>query len=165
MGVPLRRAARPHRRGRPCGRADQFGTGRGGLPGNDDSGGLSSWYVWASLGPVPRRGQGLFLVNAPAFAAARLQVGDAEFVVETSGHRELPIGADGIDETPPVQYVQSATLDGKPLEGTHLRAVDLHRGGVLHVELGPEPSAWGRGMRPPSLSDGSDVLAPRPAGP
>src|SRR3712207_8495279 len=27
---------------------NQFGTGRGGLPGNDDSGGLSSWYVWRS---------------------------------------------------------------------------------------------------------------------
>ena len=34
---------------------NQFGIGRGGLPGNDDSGGLSSWYVWASLGPVPGR--------------------------------------------------------------------------------------------------------------
>ena len=28
----------------------QFTTGRGGLPGNDDSGGLSSWYVWSALG-------------------------------------------------------------------------------------------------------------------
>ena len=162
-----------HYAGRPDRTADvvqaaltwQLGTGPGGLPGNDDSGGLSSWYVWASLGLFPVAGQALFLVNAPAFAAARLRVGDAEFVVETSGHREQPIGADGIDETPPVQYVQSATLDGKPLEGTYLRAVDLHRGGVLHVELGPEPSAWGLGMRPPSLSDGSDVLAPRQAGP
>ena len=43
-----------------------FGTGRGGLPGNDDSGGLSSWYVWASLGLFPVAGQSLFLVNAPA---------------------------------------------------------------------------------------------------
>ncbi|MEO0416070.1 MAG: glycoside hydrolase domain-containing protein, partial [Verrucomicrobiota bacterium] len=27
----------------------QFTTGRGGLPGNDDSGGLSSWYVWSAV--------------------------------------------------------------------------------------------------------------------
>ena len=33
----------------------QFGLGRGGLPGNDDSGGLSSWYVWASPRAVPGR--------------------------------------------------------------------------------------------------------------
>lgn len=36
----------------------QFGTDRGGLPGNDDSGGLSSWYVWASLGFFPVAGGG-----------------------------------------------------------------------------------------------------------
>ena len=47
---------------------NQFGTGRGGLPGNDDSGGLSSWYVWASIGLFPVAGQQLFLVNTPSFA-------------------------------------------------------------------------------------------------
>jgi putative alpha-1,2-mannosidase len=131
----------------------QFGTGPGGLPGNDDSGGLSSWYVWASLGLFPVAGQNLFLVNAPAFARAVLQVGDREFVIETSGHREMSIGADGIDRHPPAQYVQSATLDGKPLHATHLSAADVHRGGRLHLQLGPEPSNWGRRIRPPSLSD------------
>ena len=66
----------------------QFGTGRGGLPGNDDSGGLSSWYVWASLGLFPVAGQNLFLVNAPAFSRATLHLGDRDFVIETRGHRE-----------------------------------------------------------------------------
>jgi putative alpha-1,2-mannosidase len=131
----------------------QFGTGPGGLAGNDDSGGLSSWYVWASLGLFPVAGQNLFLINAPAFERAAINVGDAEFVVETSGHRETPIGVDGIDREPPPLYVQSATLDGRPLLTTHLRATDLHRGGRLHLRLGPEPSAWGHGIRPPSVSD------------
>jgi predicted alpha-1,2-mannosidase len=130
----------------------QFGTGRGGLPGNDDSGGLSSWYVWASLGLFPVAGQNLFLINAPAFARGALTVGEREFVVETSGHRETPIGADGVDRTPPTQYVQSATLNGKPLPGAHLSAADVHRGGRLHLTLGPEPSAWAHGVRPPSVS-------------
>jgi putative alpha-1,2-mannosidase len=150
-----------HYAGRPDRTADvvhaaltwQFGTGAGGMPGNDDSGGLSSWYVWASLGLFPIAGQSLFLVNAPAFARAALRVGGGEFVIETTGHRETPIGADGIEETPPVQYVQSATLNGRPCETTHISAADVHRGGVLHLELGPEPSPWGRSARPPSLSD------------
>jgi putative alpha-1,2-mannosidase len=133
----------------------QFGTGPGGLPGNDDSGGLSSWYVWASLGLFPVAGQNLFLVNAPAFAHASLKIGDREFVIETSGHREPPIGADGIEVTPPVQYVQSATLNGKQLDAGHVRAMDIHRGGRLYLELGSEPSDWGRKVRPPSLSDSS----------
>jgi putative alpha-1,2-mannosidase len=130
----------------------QFGTGPGGLPGNDDSGGLSSWYVWASLGLFPVAGQNLFLVNAPAFEHAVLRLPDREFVIETSGHRENPIGADGIERTPEVQYVQSATLDGIPLTSAHLTAVDVHRGGRLHLELGPEPSAWATATRPPSVS-------------
>ncbi|WP_307835647.1 glycoside hydrolase domain-containing protein [Paractinoplanes ferrugineus] len=130
----------------------QFGTGHGGLPGNDDSGGLSSWYVWASLGLFPVAGQNLFLINAPAFGRAVLQAGDGEFVIETSGHRETPIGVDGLDRDPPAQYVQSATLNGEPLHTTHLSAADVHRGGRLHLRLGPEPSSWGQGLRPPSLS-------------
>ncbi|GAA0420966.1 hypothetical protein Acor_79210 [Acrocarpospora corrugata] len=131
----------------------QFGTGPGGLPGNDDSGGLSSWYVWASLGLFPIAGQNLFLVNAPAFERAALRVGGNEFVIETSGYQEKPIGVDGIDRDPPTQYVQSATLNGKPLHAAHLSAAAVHRGGVLHLRLGPEPSGWGREVRPPSLSD------------
>jgi putative alpha-1,2-mannosidase len=139
----------------------QFGTGPGGLPGNDDSGGLSSWYVWASLGLFPVAGQNLFLVNAPAFERGVLRVGDEEFVIETSGHRETPIGTDGIDRDPPAQYVQSATLNGKPLDATHLSAAAVHRGGRLHLQLGPEPSAWGRNIRPPSLSDPPDSQGAR----
>jgi predicted alpha-1,2-mannosidase len=135
----------------------QFGTGAGGLPGNDDSGGLSAWYVWASLGLFPVAGQNLFLVNAPAFERAAIRVGEAEFVIETSGLRETPIGADGLERDPPAQYVQSVTLDGKPFDAVHLSARDVHGGGRLHVRLGPEPSSWGRAVRPPSLSDLKDV--------
>jgi predicted alpha-1,2-mannosidase len=137
----------------------QFGTGAGGLPGNDDSGGLSSWYVWASLGLFPVAGQNLFLINTPAFARASLHLDDGEFVIETSGHREPPIGADGIDCQPPPQYVQKATLDGKALDSAHLSAVRVHRGGRLHLELGPEPSPWGTRVRPPSLSAPSTIIA------
>ncbi len=149
-----------HYAGRPDRTADvvhaaltwQFGTGVGGLPGNDDSGALSSWYVWASLGLFPLAGQGLFLVNAPAFARGVLRVDGGEFVIETTGHRETPVGADGIEHDPPAQYVQSARLNGQPLTTTHISALDVHRGGVLQIELGPEPSSWGRSTRPPSLS-------------
>jgi putative alpha-1,2-mannosidase len=97
-------------------------------------------------------GQSLFLVNAPAFERAVLQVGGNEFVVETSGHREHPTGADGAVDTPPTQYVRRASLNGTPLTGSHLSAAELHRGGVLHVELGPEPTDWGQAVRPPSVS-------------
>ena len=123
-----------------------FGTGRGGLPGNDDSGGLSSWYVWASLGLFPVAGQNLFLVNAPSFAESELRVGEGSFAIRTEGFVEpRPDG--------PAQYVQSATFNGDPLERTWLRGDEVHRGGDLVVRLGPEPGDWGRMSRPPSSSD------------
>jgi putative alpha-1,2-mannosidase len=130
----------------------QFGTGEGGLPGNDDSGGLSSWYVWASLGLFPVAGQNLFLLSTPAFKHAVLAVGDNEFVIETSGFVDRPISSDGAFRGPTApQYVQSATFNGKPLDAAWLTAVEVHRGGVLHVELGPTPTSWGTSERPPSV--------------
>jgi putative alpha-1,2-mannosidase len=125
----------------------QFGIGRGGLPGNDDSGGLSSWYVWASLGLFPVAGQNLFLVNAPSFAESELRLGDGDLTIETRGFVEPRAGG-------PTQYVQSASLNGDPLDRTWLRGGELHRGGRLLLELGPEPGEWGRNARPPSSAPG-----------
>jgi putative alpha-1,2-mannosidase len=121
----------------------QFSTGRGGLPGNDDSGGLSSWYVWASLGLFPVAGQSVFLVSAPAFEHARLAVAGGELVIETGG-----FAGPGRDR--PVQYVQGATFRGRPLLRSWLSGKEVHGGGVLRIELADRPSPWGRAHRPPS---------------
>ena len=121
----------------------QFGPGRGGLPGNDDSGALSSWYVWASLGLFPVAGQGLVLVNAPAFPHARLRIGDARFTITTTGFVQP-------EPDRPARYVHAAHLDGTPLDRSWLTLAELHRGGELHLELGAERSGWGTTDRPPS---------------
>ena len=131
----------------------QFGTGRGGLPGNDDSGGLSSWYVWASLGLFPVAGQNLFLLNAPSWRSSRLRVAGGDLRIETTGFVEPTPGG-------PAQYVQSVRLDGEPLERSWLTGTEVHRGGVVSVELGPQPSGWGTVVRPPSVSTSPAV--PRP---
>ena len=123
----------------------QFGTGRGGLPGNDDSGGLSSWYVWASLGLFPVAGQQVFLLDAPAFAHARVRTGESELVIETDGHIDRQPG-DGH------QYVQAAWLDGQPLDRAYLTGAELHRSERLRLRLGDTPTDWGRNVRPPSIS-------------
>ena len=123
----------------------QFGLGRGGLPGNDDSGGLSSWYVWAALGLFPIAGQSLYLVNAPSFSQARIALGEEQLAIETTGFVEPSPGG-------PVQYVQSVTFNDHPLEQSWLTARELHRGGRLQFELGPTPSGWGTTSRPPSVS-------------
>ncbi len=46
---------------------DSFGLGIGALPGNNDSGGLSSCFIWNSLGIFPISGSGYFLLGSPHF--------------------------------------------------------------------------------------------------
>ncbi len=116
----------------------QVHTGRGGLPGNDDSGGLTSWYVWSALGLFPVAGQGLTLIGSPLFDAATLHLPEASFRIEAPGNSERAI------------YVQSATLNGTPLDRAYLRPDELAAGGVLVLQMGESPSAWARHTRPPS---------------
>ena len=124
----------------------QFGIGRGGLPGNDDSGGLSSWYVWASLGLFPIAGQDRFLVNAPSFEHARINIGGSPLTIETHGFVEPE--PDG-----PAQYVQRVELDGIDIDRSWFAGSELRAASRLVIELGDRPSAWGTTTRPPSVSD------------
>ncbi len=122
-----------------------FGVGRGGLPGNDDSGGLSSWYVWASLGLFPVAGQSLFLLHAPSFDRSSLRVSGGEMVIETEGRRAT-------DPGDPPQHVRSVRLDGQPLERSWLTGRELHRGGHSWSSSDPprRPGAAGHRRSGPS---------------
>lgn len=51
---------------------DTFKTGRGGLPGNNDSGGLSSCFMWLVLGIFPCAGQGKYLLGCPQIEKAEI---------------------------------------------------------------------------------------------
>jgi len=85
-----------------------------GLPGNDDSGTLSAWYVFAALGVFPIAGGDLYLLTEPTLASATIH-GERELVIE--GSRD----AEGI------------TLDGEPLERSRLRHAQLE--GTLRFGL------------------------------
>ena len=129
--------------------ANQFGTGRGGLPGNDDSGGLSSWYVWASLGLFPVAGQNLFLLNAPAFPHSRFRTGDSDVTIETRGAVPDPTGRT-------IVHVTEARIDDVPLERSWLTPTELRDASRLQLTLANEPSDWGR-TPPPSISTSPPV--------
>ena len=121
----------------------QFGPGRGGLPGNDDSGGLSSWLVWASLGLFPIAGQNLVLLGPPAFERSTIAIADHTLVISADGFVEP-------SRSSAVQYVRSVTVDGVPLDRTWLHGEEFRQCRELRFLLGPEPSDWGRVTRPPS---------------
>src|ERR1035437_1398675 len=47
---------------------------RSGIPGNDDSGAMSSWFIFHSLGFYPNAGQEVYLIGTPSFPEADLSV-------------------------------------------------------------------------------------------
>ncbi len=129
--------------------AHAFGPGRGGLPGNDDSGGLSSWVVWASLGLFPVAGQNLFLLTPPTFPRSVLQMPHGPLTVEARGLPDEPLAR---DSTP--RYIRAASFNGRPLARSWLPGRTVHGGGALVVELDDQPGDWGTaaGDRPPAAA-------------
>ena len=121
--------------------ATEYTTGRGGLPGNDDSGAMSSWYVWGAIGLYPNAGQPFYYICSPLFQRSTISLaGGRKFIIEA------PETSDGN------AYVQSATLNGQPLDRGWLKHEEIARGGRLVLHLGAKPSQWGRTNRPPSMS-------------
>src|SRR6266446_1815990 len=65
--------------------ASEYTTGRGGLPGNDDSGAMSSWYIWGALGLYPNAGQPYYYICSPLFQRSTINVsGERVFIIEAS---------------------------------------------------------------------------------
>jgi putative alpha-1,2-mannosidase len=92
-----------------------------GLPGNDDGGTLSAWWVFAALGLYPIAGTDAYVLSAPRFARAEIDVPGGVFAIVAEGEGET-IGA--ID------------LDGTPVSGRDLRHAELRPGSVLRFVRG-----------------------------
>ncbi|MEA2273249.1 MAG: hypothetical protein QOI98_1957, partial [Solirubrobacteraceae bacterium] len=116
-----------------------------GLPGNDDTGTMSAWYVLASLGIYHAApGSNAWEVSSPAFARA---------VVKRGTQGPLTIEAPGA--TSQVPYIHGANLDGVRLDRTYLSACELQSARTLAYTLSATPDkSWGTGAgaAPPSLS-------------
>jgi putative alpha-1,2-mannosidase len=113
-------------------RENLYGPGAEGLPGNDDGGTMSAWYIWSALGFYPIAGSDRYVVGTPLFPHAEIAVQGGKFTIDADG-----AGA-------PRVYVQSATLNGKPLTQPELRHGDLKAGGKLEFKMGANPSDWGK---------------------
>jgi putative alpha-1,2-mannosidase len=124
--------------------AEPFSDAADGLPGNDDLGAMSSWYVWASLGLYPALpGVGGFVVIQPAFDDVRVTL--AGGTLHLSNERA----------TPRADAVQSVTLDGQSWPSAWLPWEKLKGGAELEFRLGERPSGWATQPAdfPPSYED------------
>lgn len=96
-----------------------FSTGKGGAPGNVDSGGLSACYIWNAIGIFPVSGQNLMLVGKPYFKKTVLSLPDGKtFTVQLHG--------DG-------KYVKEAVLNNNTLNSYSFKVTDMIEGGVLNL--------------------------------
>ncbi|MCA9246565.1 MAG: glycoside hydrolase family 92 protein [Planctomycetales bacterium] len=120
-----------------------YGVSRGGMVGNDDSGAMSSWYVWNSIGIFPVAGQDVFLIGSPLFQRAQMHLDHgATFTVEAPAN------------APTHKYVSRAWLNDMALDRPFLRWNEIAAGGRLTLDMTDQPGAWTQ-VRPPSVGEAS----------
>lgn len=112
----------------------EYGLGANGLSGNDDSGQMSAWYVFAALGFYPVCPTDCYYaVSSPSFnkVVIRLEGGKTfKIVAHHASSKNI--------------YIQSATLNGKPFNQCWIRHSTIVDGGKLELLMGPQPEkSWG----------------------
>lgn len=128
---------------------DMFRAAPDGLPGNEDCGQMSAWYVLSAMGLYP-----VDPVSANWVFGSPL-VDRAE--VELAEGRKLVVEARGNGKGKP--YIQRVTWNGKPWTRSWIGHAELAAGGTLVFEMGATPNkAFGtkKDDRPPSF-DGHTV--------
>ncbi len=105
-----------------------FTSGRGGLPGNNDSGALSSYYVFAALGIYPLAGHKDFLIGSPFVDSAEISLSTGNTLkisVKNSGDKNI--------------YVQSVCFNGNRITDFRIPAKELMNGGELAFVMSDKP--------------------------
>ena len=101
-----------------------FTTGRGAIPGNNDSGGLSSLFVWYCLGLFPKPGSGEMFIGSPHINKATIHL---------AGGNKLEIIVNNGSKTN--IYVDSVVFNGKKVEGYKVDVAQLKNGGKLEFNM------------------------------
>ena len=101
-----------------------FGSGTGGLPGNNDSGGLSSLFVWNVLGIFPISGSGEFVIGAP-------QIDSADIELATGKTLSIRVNRKAKQQI----YVECVEWNGAVIQNYRVSMRELMRGGVLQFYM------------------------------
>jgi Putative alpha-1,2-mannosidase len=110
----------------------------GGLPGNDDSGAMSSWLAFHMMGLYPNAGQPYYLIHSPLVS---------EYTIRLANGKSLHVAAKKLSEKN--CNIQRVSLNGKELHRAWINHDELSQGGELIIEMGNKPSDWGTEELPP----------------
>ena len=116
-----------------------------GIPGDDDGGATSSWYVLSAIGFYPVcPGSPVYEIGSPIFRRITIRLGNGkDFIVVANN-----VSARN-------KYIQSAQLNGKPLNRAWFWHSEIANGGMLILEMADRPNLeWGTSPdnAPPSMS-------------
>lgn len=108
-----------------------------GLPGNDDAGATSAWFVFAAMGLYPvTPGDQKYWLSTPLFE---------RIVLDLTPHgrpgKAFVIEAPGVSRSN--RFIQAAALNGNPLDRPYIWHHEIVQGGHLALTVGPQPSGWG----------------------
>ena len=106
---------------------NHYGVTPDGLEGNDDSGAMSAWYVFAAMGFYPVcPGSNMYVLTSPLFRKTTIRVKSnaPAFVIETK-----KISKEN-------KYIQSARLNGMQLDKPRITYSDIAHGGRLVLVMG-----------------------------
>lgn len=107
-----------------------------GLPGNDDSGAMSSWLAFHIMGIYPNAGHDYYIIHSPLVKSATITpTADTEFTIKA-------VGFDPKNRP----YIIDARLNGKSYPYSTLSHDTLIQGGTLELFMGSQPSSWGKEM-------------------
>nr|WP_294924987.1 GH92 family glycosyl hydrolase [uncultured Flavobacterium sp.] len=118
---------------------ENFNASPAGLPGNDDSGAMSSWLAFHMMGLYPNAGQPYYLLNTPLIKETVLQLEEG---------KSFKITAKKMSDKN--RYIKSALLNGEPYNKAWILHDDIVKGGELIFEMDSKPSAWGTTILPPT---------------
>ncbi|MBQ8520733.1 MAG: GH92 family glycosyl hydrolase [Bacteroides sp.] len=110
-----------------------FNDSPGGLPGNDDSGAMSSWLAFHMMGLYPNAGQNYYLINTPILK---------ETTFHLKNGKDFRIKAEKLSERN--RYIRTVKLNGKDYPYSTLRHKDIVAGGELVLIMGSKPGEWGK---------------------
>jgi predicted alpha-1,2-mannosidase len=109
--------------------------------GDEDQGQMSAWFVMASLGLFQTDGgcsvEPVYEIGSPIFPKVTIDL-------ESQYGRGKSFTIEAKHVSRDNKYIQSATLNGKPLNSFKFPASELLKGGSLELTMGAKPNeAWG----------------------
>ena len=115
-----------------------------GIPGDEDGGGMSAFIVFSQLGFYPvTAGSPTYNIGSPVFSYVKMNLGNGKF---------LEIKANNASSKN--KYIQSAKLNGQPLDKAWFNHSDIANGGVLEFEMGHVANKSWAAAGPPPPSQG-----------